>query len=142
MERRAAGVGRAADQGVGGRSDWTTAPPAGMLGGMQRVGILLQVRPEKLAEYRRLHQPIWPELADALRAAGMRNYTLWLAPDGTEFGYLECDDWAATCRQLAGSEVHARWQRLMQDYLRTPPAAGQGGQPVTLLEQVFNLDDC
>ena len=109
---------------------------------MQRVGFLLKVRPEKLAEYRRLHSPIWPELAHDLRAAGMRNYTLWLAADGTEFGYLECDDWAATCKRLEASAVHTRWQQLMRDYLETPPSAGQGGQPVVMLEQVFNLDDC
>ena len=109
---------------------------------MQRVGFLLKVRTEKLAEYRRLHNPIWPDLARDLRAAGMRNYTLWLAPDGTEFGYLECDDWAATCKQLEASDVHTRWQQVMQDYLETPRSAGHAGQPVLMLEQVFNLDNC
>ena len=108
---------------------------------MQRVGFLLKVRPERLAEYRQLHNPIWPDLARDLRGAGMRNYTLWLALDGTEFGYLECDDWAAVCDRLATSDVHARWQQLMQDFLETPRSAGQGGQPVVMLEQVFNLDD-
>ena len=108
---------------------------------MHRVGFLLKVRPEKLDEYLRLHNPIWPELARDLRAAGMRNYTLWLAPDGTEFGYLECDDWAVTCATLERSAVHTRWQQLMQDYLETPRSAGQGGQPVLMLRQVFNLDD-
>ena len=107
---------------------------------MQRVGILLKVRLDRLEEYKRLHNPIWPELAADLKAAGMRNYTLWLAPDGTEFGYLECDDWDAVCAQLEKSEVHTRWQKLMQDFLETPVDAGQGGQPVRMLEQVFLLD--
>ena len=95
---------------------------------MQRVGFLIKVKPEKIAEYRQLHNPIWPELAAALKDAGMRNYTLWLSPDGTEFGYLECDDWVAVRAKLAKSEVHARWQKLMQNYLDTPTDAGQGGQ--------------
>jgi L-rhamnose mutarotase len=106
---------------------------------MQRVGLLLKVRPEKLAEYRRLHDPIWPELAAELTAAGLRNYSLWLQDDGTEFGYLECEDWDAACAYLAQSEVHTRWQEMMQDYLITPTDASQGGQPVRLLEQVFLL---
>ena len=107
---------------------------------MQRIGIQLKVRPDKLDEYRRLHNPIWPELAAVLKDAGLRNYTLWLAPDGTEFGYLECDDWAAACAKLAESDVHTRWQELMQNYLETPREAGSGGQPVRLLECVFTLE--
>ena len=106
---------------------------------MQRVGLLLKVRPDRLEEYKRLHDPIWPELAAELTAAGIRNYSLWLHPDGTEFGYLECEDWDAACDYLAGSEVHTRWQEMMQNYLETPTDAGQGGQPVRLLEQVFLL---
>ena len=106
---------------------------------MQRIGLLLRVKPERLEEYKRLHNPIWPELASELTAAGLRNYSLWLHPDGTEFGYLECDDWDAACAYLARSEVHTRWQEMMQDYLETPADAAQGGQPVRLLEQVFLL---
>ena len=33
---------------------------------MQRVGFMLKVKKDKLAEYRRLHNPIWPELAEWL----------------------------------------------------------------------------
>ncbi len=62
------------------------------------------------------------------------------APDGTEFGYLECDDWDAACAYLAKSEVHTRWQTLMQDYLESPTDDAQGGQPVQMLEQSFLLE--
>lgn len=106
---------------------------------MQRIGFLIKVKPDKLPEYRRLHNPIWPELVEVLKAAGMRNYSLWLRADGTEFGYLECDDWAATCAILAKSEVHDRWQAMMQDYLEIPGDPGLGSQPVQMLEHVFQL---
>lgn len=106
---------------------------------MQKIGFMLKVRPEKLEEYLALHNPIWPDLAAALKDAGMRNYTLWLAPDGTEFGYLECDDWATVCAKLDTSEVHTRWQTLMQDFLLTPLDSGEGGQPVMMLEKSFEL---
>ena len=107
---------------------------------MQRVGFLIKVKPGKLEEYKKLHNPIWPDLAAALKAAGMRNYSLWLGPDGMEFGYLECDDWAAVCKTLEKSDVHTRWQQLMQNYLDTGADSGQGGQPVRMLEQVFMLE--
>jgi L-rhamnose mutarotase len=101
----------------------------------------LRVRKEKLAEYIRLHNPIWPELARDLKAAGMRNYTLWLDREtGTEFGYLECDDWKAVCAALEKSEVHTRWQEMMSGYLLSTADEGQAGQPVKLLERVFTLE--
>lgn len=107
---------------------------------MQRIGMLLKVKPEKLEEYKQIHANIWPDLLSELKAAGMRNYSLWLCPDGTEFGYLECDDWAATCAYLDKSEVHTRWQVYMQNYLDCPVNEGQGGQPVTMLEMSFLME--
>ncbi len=105
---------------------------------MQRIGFLIRVKPDQLDEYKRLHAEIWPELLEELSRAGMRNYSLWLKPDGTEFGYLECDDWDAACAYLDKSDVHSRWQELMQNFLDTP-AEGDGGQPIEMLEEVFYL---
>jgi L-rhamnose mutarotase len=107
---------------------------------MQRVAFVIRVKPDRIEEYRRLHDPIWPELAAELKAAGMRNYSLWLQDDGTEFGYLECDDWEATCAYLDRSEVHARWQEMMQGFLDTSADPSQGGQPVRMLERSFLLE--
>jgi L-rhamnose mutarotase len=107
---------------------------------MQRVGLLLNVKPDKIEEYKRIHANVWPELLAELRAAGIWNYSLWLAPDGTEFGYLECDDWQAACAYLAGSPVHDRWQEYMQGYLDSPTDSAQGGQPVQLLEMSFLME--
>jgi L-rhamnose mutarotase len=107
---------------------------------MQRVGFLIKVRPDKLEEYKRLHKNVWPDLLAELKAAGIRNYSLWLRPDGLEFGYLECDNWQATCDYLAKSEVHERWQQFMQNYLQSPTDAAQGGQPVEMLEMSFLLE--
>ena len=107
---------------------------------MQRVALIIRVKPEKLNEYRKLHDPIWPELVAELKAAGLRNYSLWLQPDGTEFGYVECDDWQASCDYLATSEIHTRWQEMMQDYLASPMEAAAGGQPVEMLERVFLME--
>lgn len=107
---------------------------------MQRVGLLLKVKPHKIAEYKELHANVWPDLLAELKAAGIRNYSLWLNDDGTEFGYLECDDWDAACAYLAKSEVHDRWQEFMQNYLDSPTDASQGGQPVKLLEMSFLME--
>lgn len=107
---------------------------------MQRVGFLIKVKPDKVEEYKRLHKNVWPDLLAELKAAGIRNYSLWLRPDGMEFGYLECDDWQAACDYLTKSKVHERWQQFMQHYLDSPTDAAQGGQPVEMLEMSFLLE--
>jgi L-rhamnose mutarotase len=106
---------------------------------VQRVGFLIKVKPHKLEEYKAIHANVWPDLLAELRAAGIRNYSLWLRPDGLEFGYLECDDWDAACAYLAQSEVHTRWQTFMQDYLDSP-IEGDSAQPVEMLTQSFLME--
>lgn len=106
---------------------------------MQRIGFIIKVKPEKLEEYKQIHANIWPDLIAELRTAGMRNYSLWLRPDGTEFGYVECDDWDAVCAYLAESEVHTRWQEYMQNYLDSA-VEGESAQPIQMLEMSFLME--
>jgi len=107
---------------------------------MQRVGLLLRVKPDKLEEYKLHHANVWPDLLAELKTAGMSNYSLWLHPSGLEFGYLEVEDWAAACAYLDKSEVHSRWQEFMTNYLDSASDGELGGQPVELLEQVFMME--
>jgi L-rhamnose mutarotase len=101
----------------------------------QRSAFVLRIRPEKVDEYRAAHAEVWPELLDALRGAGIRNYSIHLA--GTQaFGHFEADDLEAAAEYLARQEVSARWQDAMAGLLeeRVP----DGGPPP--LEEVFRLD--
>jgi len=47
----------------------------------QRSGFVLRVKPDKLEEYVRAHQQVWPEMLEALKGAGIRNYTIFRARD-------------------------------------------------------------
>ncbi len=107
---------------------------------MQRIGFVIKVKPDKLEEYKRIHADVWPELLAELKVAGMRNYSLWLRPDGTEFGYLETNDWDAACAYLAKSEVHTSWQLHMQNYLESGANEAEGGQPVEMLPMSFLME--
>ena len=102
---------------------------------MQRVAFRLWVKPERLEEYKRLHREVWPELLDDMRAASIRNYSIFA--DGPElFGYLECDDWNAAQAKLAASDANRRWQAWMTEYLETP-VDPDGTDGMNLLQQVF-----
>lgn len=105
---------------------------------MQRVAFRLRVKPERLQEYKRLHQEVWPELLRDMRAASIRNYSIFA--DGSElFGYLECDDWEAASAALSESEANRRWQAFMSGYLATP-VDPDAAEPVRLMEEVFRME--
>lgn len=101
-----------------------------------RICFHLRVKPERLAEYRQIHVAVWPEVLDELKAAGIRNYSIYYWRAGHEFGFLECDDWAAVQARLAASAVVQRWETFMADFLATPVQPGRGPE---LLEEVFRL---
>jgi L-rhamnose mutarotase len=86
---------------------------------------VLGVRPGHEAEYRRRHDEIWPEMLDALRDAGIRNYSIFR--HGLDlFGYFETDDLAATIRALAASEVNRRWAEWMAPIMKVEVDAATG----------------
>ena len=51
-------------------------------GAVHRVCFQLQVRPERIAEYRERHTAVWPEMLRALQNTGWTNYSLFLREDG------------------------------------------------------------
>ena len=106
---------------------------------MERVCLLLKVRPERLAEYRERHKIVWPEMLEALRETGWRNYSLFLRDDGLLVGYLETPDFQAALSGMASREVNARWQREMAPFFE----ALEGRRPdegMFPLAEVFHLD--
>ena len=61
---------------------------------IQRSAFVLRVRPDKIDEYVAAHRDVWPDMLQALKESGIRNYSIFR--DGNQvFGYFECDDLAA-----------------------------------------------
>jgi L-rhamnose mutarotase len=57
---------------------------------MQRMGMMIGIRPEHIAEYKRLHAHCWPEILEGLSRANIRNYSIFLRePENVMFGYWE-----------------------------------------------------
>src|ERR1039457_3528664 len=83
---------------------------------MQRVCFVLQVRPERLEEYKERHRSVWPEMQAALRETGWGNYSLFLRDDGLLVGYLETENFERARSGMAKREVNERWQREMRDF--------------------------
>ena len=105
-----------------------------------RYCFLLQVRPERIDEYRERHRAVWPEMLAALRDTGWRNYSLHLRDDGLLVGYVECDDLAAAQRAMAETDINARWQAEMAQYF-TGLDGRAPDEGFLVLEEVFHLED-
>src|SRR5215475_10593923 len=105
---------------------------------MQRICFVLQVKPERLEEYKERHREVWPEMQAALRQTGWNNYSLFLRDDGLLVGYLETDDFERARAGMAQQEVNARWQRDMCSFFISPDGAlpDRAMQP---LDEVFHL---
>ena len=104
---------------------------------MQRVCFLLKVRADRLEEYRRRHQAVWPEMLAALRDAGWHNYSLFLREDGLLVGYLETDDFPAAQAAMERTEVNARWQEEMASFFED--LDGRPDTGMAPLAEVFHL---
>jgi len=106
---------------------------------MERVCFLLQVRPDRLDEYRARHRAVWPDMLAALRDAGWANYSLFLRDDGLLVGYVETADFGAAQRAMEATAVNARWQAEMAEFFELPG----GERPdtgMTRLPEIFHLD--
>jgi L-rhamnose mutarotase len=104
----------------------------------ERVCFLLQVRPEKLEEYRHRHRSVWPEMLLALREAGWENYSLFLRPDGLLVGYFETPDFARALELMANREVNGRWQSEMAPFFSNLRSA-RPDEHMLRLEEIFHL---
>ncbi|MEO7123983.1 MAG: L-rhamnose mutarotase [Lacisediminihabitans sp.] len=107
---------------------------------MQRVCFQLQVKPERIAEYRERHAAVWPDMLHALASTGWHNYSIFLRPDGLLIGYFETPSLKAAQAGMAGTEVNARWQADMAEFFEDlgdqAPDTG-----FLVLDEIFNLEE-
>lgn len=105
-----------------------------------RIALHSFLHPGQELGYEQAHQTIPDDLLAALQRAGIRDWAIWR--DGQDlFHLVDCDDFDAAQRALAGDPVNQRWQQTMSAYVarfaeNPDGAAGMGLRHVwTLSEQ-------
>ena len=79
---------------------------------MQRMGMVIGVKPEHIAEYKRLHAAVWPEILAKISECNIRNYTIFLRePENLMFGYWEYHgtDFAADAAKMEADPRTQDW---------------------------------
>jgi L-rhamnose mutarotase len=84
---------------------------------LERICFTFELRPGMEDEYKRRHDEIWPELVEAIRDAGISNYTLFRR-DRQVIAYAECEpDVATAFGKVGATDVNARWAAWFEDVI-------------------------
>ena len=83
---------------------------------MQRACFVMRIKKDEVEEYRAAHEPVWPEMLDAMRRAGIRTYSMFLRSDGLLVGYLEAEDVQRALAEVGATDVSRRWEERMAPY--------------------------
>jgi L-rhamnose mutarotase len=111
----------------------------------QRYGSVIGLRAEKLAEYKKMHAAIWPEVAKAIRQANIRNYSIFLRKldNGNYylFAYFEYvgDDFRGDMALMGQNPNVKKWWTFT-DPCQKPLADRAPGQWWASMEEVFHQD--
>lgn len=79
---------------------------------MQRMGLLIGLKPDRVTEYKKLHSAVWPEVLDTIGKCNIRNYTIFLRePENLLFAYWEYMglDFEADMQRMADDPNTQRW---------------------------------
>jgi L-rhamnose mutarotase len=105
-----------------------------------RVCFQLQVKPERIAEYRSRHAAVWPDMLRALADTGWHNYSLFLRDDGLLIGYVETSSITEAQAGMAATEVNARWQAEMGEFFEDLEGRAPD-EGFLVLDEIFHLED-
>ena len=104
---------------------------------MIRKAFVMQVFPDKHAEYEQRHNPVWPEMLQTLKAHGVHNYSIFLHEQTHQlFAVAEIESeerWQA----IANTPVCRKWWKHMQDVMPAHPDNSPKSVP---LREVFHMD--
>ena len=107
---------------------------------VKRVAQVIRVRPDAIEAYERLHADPWPGVLATLRAANIRNYSIFRHED-VLFAYYEYvgSDYARDLVRIAADPVTRDWWKLT-DAMQDPYPERADGSWWLDLPEVFHTD--
>lgn len=106
---------------------------------MQRIGMVIGVKPEKIEEYKRLHAAVWPEVLARISACNIRNYSIFLKePENLLFSFFEYHgtDYAADMAKMAADPKTQEWWAVCMP-CQAPLDTRKEGEWWANMEEVF-----
>ena len=109
---------------------------------MQRMGMVIGVKPEKIEAYKRLHAAVWPEILAKISDCNIRNYSIYLKePENLMFSYFEYHgtDFAADMARMAADPRTQEWWAVCMP-CQDPLTTRKDGEWWAQMEEVFHHD--
>lgn len=112
---------------------------------MKRYGTVIGLREDRIAEYKRLHAAVWPDVLKMIAQCNIRNYSIYLRrlPDGKHylFSYFEYvgEDFAADAAKMAADSTTQKWWDVCKPCQEPFPDCAEGEWWASM-EEVFHCD--
>lgn len=109
---------------------------------MQRMGMVIGLNAEKIAEYKRLHAAVWPEILALISSCSIRNYSIFLRePENLLFGYWEYHgtDFTADMAKMAADPKNQEWWSVCMP-CQAPLVTRKEGEWWAMMDEVFHVD--
>ena len=97
----------------------------------------MRLKPGVVAEYKKRHDELWPELAAELKAAGVSDYSIFLDEETLTLFAVQKLDRGNSAASLPDSPIVRKWWDYMAPLMETNPDNSPVAKP---LREVFHLD--
>lgn len=107
---------------------------------MIRMGQVIQVRLEKLDEYKKLHAETWPGVLAMIKKCNISNYSIFFRGN-LLFAYFEYtgDSYESDMKKMAADPETQRWWSIT-DKCQKPVDSAAPGEWWASMEEVFHCD--
>ncbi len=109
---------------------------------MQRMGMVIALKGDKIDEYKRLHAAVWPSVLAMISECNIRNYTIFLRePENLLFSYFEYHgtDFTADSAKMAADPETQRWWEVCVP-CQQPLESRSEGEWWAAMDDVFHHD--
>ena len=104
---------------------------------MKTVAFKMTLKPGTLAEYKKRHDEIWPELSAAIRTAGISDYSIFLDESTLTLFAVQKQTENNTAAELPNHPIVKKWWACMAPLMEVNP---DNSPMCGELKEVFHLD--
>ncbi len=97
----------------------------------------MRLKPGVVAEYKKRHDEIWPELTAELKAAGVSDYSIFLDEETLTLFAVQKLGEKNSAASLPDSPIVRKWWACMAPLMETHPDNSPVAKP---LKEIFHLD--
>ncbi len=107
---------------------------------MKRVGQVIGIRPEHIAEYERIHAEVWPEVLDNIHRHNITNYSIF-RHGNLLFAYYEYvgNDYETDMANLGNDAKNQEWWTVTEP-MQQPLDDRASGEWWKTIPEVFHTD--